>query len=81
MSSNKTDVVIVGAGPVALVTALMIAREGVNIIVLERFSEVIQSPRAMAYGPAALNELERAGVASECRAIGMTEVDYNVAIR
>jgi glycine/D-amino acid oxidase-like deaminating enzyme len=33
------DVVIVGAGPVGLVIALMIARQGISVTVLERFSE------------------------------------------
>jgi len=35
-------------------------------------SEVIQSPRVMAYGPTAVMELERAGIAEECH-IGMGE--------
>jgi len=76
-----TEVLIVGAGPVGLVIALMIAKEGINVTVIERFSEVIQSPRAMAYGPAAVNELERAGIADDCRKIGMEECDYTVEIR
>lgn len=79
--SLDADVVIVGAGPVGLVIALMIARQGISVTVLERFSEVIQSPRAMAYGPAAVVELERAGIAAECREIGMEESDYHVQIR
>jgi 2-polyprenyl-6-methoxyphenol hydroxylase-like FAD-dependent oxidoreductase len=76
-----SDVVIVGAGPVGLVTALMIARQDISVTVLERFSEVIQSPRAMAYGPAAVVELERAGIAEDCRKVGMEPDDYNVEIR
>jgi 2-polyprenyl-6-methoxyphenol hydroxylase-like FAD-dependent oxidoreductase len=76
VSTNDADVVIVGAGPVGLVIALMIAKEGVKVTVLEANDEVIQSPRAMAYGPAAVNELERAGIAQDCRDAGLGEADY-----
>jgi 2-polyprenyl-6-methoxyphenol hydroxylase-like FAD-dependent oxidoreductase len=77
----STDVVIVGAGPVGLVIALMVAREGISVTILEANPEVIQSPRAMAYGPAAVVELERLGIAQECRDIGMSPEDYDVDIR
>ena len=76
VSTTDADVVIVGAGPVGLVIALMIAKEGVKVTVLEANDEVIQSPRAMAYGPAAVNELERAGIAQDCRDAGLGEADY-----
>jgi 2-polyprenyl-6-methoxyphenol hydroxylase-like FAD-dependent oxidoreductase len=78
---SDTEVAIVGAGPVGLITALMIAREGIKVTLLEANHEVIQSPRAMAYGPAAVVELERAGVAQDCRDIGMDETDYEMTIR
>jgi 2-polyprenyl-6-methoxyphenol hydroxylase-like FAD-dependent oxidoreductase len=76
-----TEVVIVGAGPVGLIIALMIARAGIKCVLLEAFNEIIQSPRAMAYGPAAVVELERAGVAAECREIGMEPSDYEFTLR
>jgi 2-polyprenyl-6-methoxyphenol hydroxylase-like FAD-dependent oxidoreductase len=79
--STNTDVIIVGGGPVGLVIALMIARAGIKVTLVEANPEVIQSPRAMAYGPAAVYELERIGIAQECRDIGMEEGDYNVHIR
>jgi len=78
------EVLIVGAGPVGLITALNLAREGINVILLEAFDEVIQSPRAMAYGPAGVYELERSGIADECRELGMSredEADYNRVVR
>jgi 2-polyprenyl-6-methoxyphenol hydroxylase-like FAD-dependent oxidoreductase len=81
MSAETAEVVIVGAGPVGLVTALMIAKEGIKVTLLEAFGEVIQSPRAMGYGPAAVVELERAGIAQDCRDIGMDETDYATKIR
>jgi 2-polyprenyl-6-methoxyphenol hydroxylase-like FAD-dependent oxidoreductase len=78
---KDTEIVIVGAGPVGLITALMIARAGIKCILLETFGEIIQSPRAVAYGPAAVVELERAGVAQECREIGMEPTDFNFTLR
>lgn len=76
VDKTDTDVLIAGAGPVGLVVALMIAKEGVKVTVLEANNEVIQSPRAMAYGPSAVNELERAGIAQDCRDAGLGEADY-----
>jgi len=80
-AKKDTEVVIVGAGPVGLIIALMIARQGIKVVLCEAFSEIIQSPRAMAYGPAAVIELERAGVAAECREIGMEPSDYEFTLR
>ena len=78
---KDAEVVIVGAGPVGLIIALMIARAGIKIVLCEACSEIIQSPRAMAYGPAAVIELERAGVAAECREIGMEPCDFEFTLR
>ena len=80
-AKKDTEVIIVGAGPVGLIIALMIARAGIKCILLETFGEIIQSPRAMAYGPAAVVELERAGVAQECREIGMEPSDFEFTVR
>lgn len=81
--AEKTDceVLIVGAGPVGLLTMLFLAKAGVNVILIEALPDVDDSPRAMAYGPAAVVELERAGVASEARSVGMEESDYDFRLR
>jgi len=76
-----TEVIVVGAGPVGLITALLLAQKGIKSLLLEQCPEVIQSPRAMAYGPAAVHELERAGIAEECRAVGMEPSDYEFTLR
>jgi FAD binding domain len=76
-----TEVVIVGAGPVGLIIGLMIAKQGIKCTLLEAAGEIIQSPRAMAYGPAAVVELERVGVAAECREIGMEPSDYDFTLK
>jgi len=80
-AKTDTEVVIVGAGPVGLIIALMIAKAGIKCTLLETCSKIIQSPRAIAYGPAAVHELERAGVAEECRKIGMEPSDFEFTLR
>jgi 2-polyprenyl-6-methoxyphenol hydroxylase-like FAD-dependent oxidoreductase len=74
--TTETDVIIVGAGPVGLVTPLMIAKEGIHVTVLEANHDVIQSPQAMAYGVAAVEVLKNAGIAQDCRDIGLGEADF-----
>jgi len=82
MPSLDSEVVIVGAGPVGLIISLNLAKQGITVTVLETFSEIIQSPRAMTYGPAAVVELERSGIAQECREIGMEyPIDYDFVTR
>jgi 2-polyprenyl-6-methoxyphenol hydroxylase-like FAD-dependent oxidoreductase len=81
MSPANSEVVIVGAGPVGLIIALNLVRQGITVTLLEAFDQIIQSPRAMAYGPAAVVELERSGVAQECREMGMDNSDYDFVMR
>ncbi|KAL6252580.1 hypothetical protein RBB50_000299 [Rhinocladiella similis] len=80
-SSTDCEVLVVGAGPVGLLTTLILAREGVNVTLIESLPDVDESPRAMTYGPAAVIELERAGVAAEARAVGMEASDYDFRLR
>ena len=44
--STKTDVLIVGAGPVGMLTALALAQTGASVRVIEREPQIINSPRA-----------------------------------
>ena len=74
-------IVIVGAGPVGLITALNLVKEGIDVTLLETLPDVEDSPRAMGYGPAGVIELERAGVAAEARAVGMDESMYEANLR
>ncbi|KAK6365137.1 hypothetical protein LTS17_011615 [Exophiala oligosperma] len=66
-----TRVVIVGAGPVGLLTALMLGRCGVEVDVLEAALEIDARPRGAAYGPPAVSVLRRAGVIDKVLAAGM----------
>lgn len=63
-------VIIVGAGPSGLVLALLLAKSGVSVQLVDMGAKLDDRPRATHYGPAAVYELARAGVADEIREQG-----------
>jgi 2-polyprenyl-6-methoxyphenol hydroxylase-like FAD-dependent oxidoreductase len=79
--STDCEVLVVGAGPVGLLTTLFLAQAGIDVVLIEALPDVDESPRAMTYGPAAVIELERAGVAAEARETGMEKSDYDFRMR
>ena len=68
--SAATDVLIVGAGPVGMLTALALAQTGASVRVIEREDEIINSPRAAVYFPSTLLVLEELGILEELDSIG-----------
>ncbi len=72
---------VVGAGPVGLLTTLLVAKAGIHVTLIEALPDIDDSPRAMAYGPPAVVELERAGIAADARKIGMEPSDYDFRLR
>lgn len=65
------DVIVVGAGPVGLYTALLLRRAGLDAVVLERRLERSSHSRAIGIHPPALRALDSAGVADELRSRGV----------
>ncbi|CAL9662875.1 putative NADH-specific resorcinol 4-hydroxylase [Streptomyces sp. enrichment culture] len=65
----RVPVVIVGGGPVGVTAALLLARQGVRSLVLERHQDVYPLPRAVAADDEARRILQAAGVGGEFTAI------------
>ena len=60
--SARHDVVIVGAGPVGLLLACLLARRDVDVVVIERASSPSARTRAVGIHPPGLDVLDAAGV-------------------
>jgi 3-(3-hydroxy-phenyl)propionate hydroxylase len=65
----RVPVVIVGAGPVGVTAALLLARHGIGSLVLERHQDVYPLPRAVAADDEVRRILQAAGVGEEFAAI------------
>jgi 2-polyprenyl-6-methoxyphenol hydroxylase-like FAD-dependent oxidoreductase len=61
---EPVDVVVVGAGPVGLLTAIELALAGVRVLVLERLAAASLDMKAGGLGPLGLEALARRGMAA-----------------
>ncbi|MFI9000645.1 bifunctional 3-(3-hydroxy-phenyl)propionate/3-hydroxycinnamic acid hydroxylase [Streptomyces sp. NPDC053541] len=68
-TEQQVPVVIIGAGPVGVTAALLLARHGVRTVVLERHRDVYPLPRAVATDDEVRRILQAAGVGEEFAAI------------
>ena len=68
--AEMKDVIVVGAGPVGMLTALALAQTGAKVAVLEQEPHIINSPRAAVYFPSTLIVLEELGLLDELNEIG-----------
>lgn len=62
MSSIQADVLIVGAGPIGLFTALRLGQAGVKVAVIEKDPAVLQLPRSCGYYPIVQSAFHDAGI-------------------
>ncbi|KAF1812560.1 hypothetical protein P152DRAFT_473715 [Eremomyces bilateralis CBS 781.70] len=61
-SPLSTPVLVVGLGPVGLVTALLLARQGINSTIVERHALRLGQPKAHAINARSLEILRQAGI-------------------
>jgi 2-polyprenyl-6-methoxyphenol hydroxylase-like FAD-dependent oxidoreductase len=68
---RHVDVVVVGAGPVGLLTAIELALGGVRVLVLERLAAASMVLKAGGIGPLGIEALQRRGMAADVAAAEM----------
>lgn len=69
MPINK--VIVVGAGPSGLILGLLLAKEGIEVELLDAGAQLDEQPRAAHYATAAAYELARAGVLEDVKTRGL----------
>jgi NADPH-dependent dioxygenase len=67
---KKAEVLVVGAGPVGMLTALLLAQQGVRTRIIDQKSQTAAYSYACALHPASLCLLERAGLVKDVIALG-----------
>src|SRR5690554_3425526 len=65
MTLDKERVLIVGAGPVGLVSALCLAEAGVPVTVVEAYEQLPTDLRASTFHPPTLDMLDRFGISEK----------------
>ncbi len=70
-------VVISGAGPVGLFTALRLAREGIRVVVLDAEAAISDQPRAVVYHSPVVERLDALGLLPDLSQIGVLKSAYH----
>jgi 3-(3-hydroxy-phenyl)propionate hydroxylase len=78
--ANDVEVAIVGGGPVGLVTALLLAREGIAIAVLEKSLDIETDLRASTFHPPTLDLLDDIGLGQDLISQGLVCPQWQVRL-
>ncbi|MGB0102220.1 MAG: NAD(P)/FAD-dependent oxidoreductase [Nocardioides sp.] len=73
---SKTHAIVVGAGPVGLTAALLLARGGVRVTVLEAGETLAAESRASTFHPPSLEMLDELGVLEPLMARGIVSTGF-----
>ena len=74
------DALIVGAGPVGLVTALGLAQAGLKVTLIEAEEGIVESPRAMGYHWSVLEGLDNLGLFEDMKKMGFLNRQFSFQI-
>lgn len=72
----RTDVVIVGAGPGGASLAYLLARSGVETVLIERHTDFSREFRGFSYQPQVLKLFDQMGLLEDVRSLGGREVKH-----
>ncbi len=76
MSIEQQDVIIVGAGPAGGVLAILLARSGVRVTLLEQDTQLDRGFRGPAYQPSAIRIWEEMGILNDILSLDHSKVSY-----
>jgi 3-(3-hydroxy-phenyl)propionate hydroxylase len=74
------EVAVVGSGPVGLIAALLLARDGVPVVLIEKSPEVETDLRASTFHPPTLDMLERVDLAHVLTSQGLISPQWQVRL-
>ena len=75
---ERRKVILVGAGPVGFLAALGLARQGIEVAVLDSEPAVVRSPRAAVYYHTTLSILKKLGLVEDAEAIGLPSTEFRM---
>ena len=76
MKTHECDILIVGAGPAGMVTACLLARNGVNVLIIERNDNFDREFRGEALQPRFHKAMEQVGLFEHIKKYPHEETKY-----
>ncbi len=70
-------VLVSGAGPVGLVTALKLARAGIRVVVVDSEPAILDAPRAAVYHSPVVEQLDELGLLEDLKQVGVLKRAYH----